>query len=87
MGRHGEWKGTPREQIPWYPSVDLSKCVGCRNCYDFCSHEVYGWDEAANTPTVSEPFLCVVGCNSCSHECDEGAIAFPPLTVLKGFLR
>ncbi|MGO9411005.1 MAG: hypothetical protein ACLQCB_09670 [Spirochaetia bacterium] len=33
---YGTWKGTPREQIPWHPSVDLAKCVSCRKCFEFC---------------------------------------------------
>jgi NAD-dependent dihydropyrimidine dehydrogenase PreA subunit len=86
MGNYGAWKGTPREQIPWYPSVDPAKCVGCRKCHEFCSHAVYGWDEVANTPVVMEPFQCVVGCSSCSQQCEEGAISFPLLTILQPFL-
>lgn len=86
MGNYGTWKGTPREQIPWYPNVDLTKCVGCRKCHEFCSHGVYSWDEEANTPKVTEPFQCVVGCSNCSHQCEEGAISFPPLTILQPFL-
>jgi NAD-dependent dihydropyrimidine dehydrogenase PreA subunit len=87
MGRYGEWKGTPREKIPWYPTVDVSRCVGCRKCLEFCSHGVYGWDDEANVPKVVEPFQCVVGCSSCSLQCDAEAIAFPPLTILKEFVR
>lgn len=87
MESHGRWKGTPREQIPWHPTIDTSKCVGCRKCFDFFSHGVYGWDDNANTPEVIEPFECVVGCSSCSHQCEEGAIVFPPLTILKEFVR
>ena len=86
MGNYRAWKGKPRELIPWYPSVDSAKCVGCRKCYDFCSHGVYGWDEGANAPKVLEPFQCVVGCSSCSHQCEEDAITFPPLTILQPFL-
>jgi NAD-dependent dihydropyrimidine dehydrogenase PreA subunit len=86
MGDHGTWKGTPRERIPWCPSVDAEKCVGCRRCYEFCSHGVYGWDENAGTPKVIEPYQCVVGCSNCSHQCDEEAITFPPLTILKEFV-
>jgi len=82
---YGTWNGMPRERIPWYPTVDTAKCAGCRTCYEFCSHGVYGWDEAADKPTVIEPLQCVVGCSSCSLKCEEGAIAFPPLTVLKDF--
>jgi NAD-dependent dihydropyrimidine dehydrogenase PreA subunit len=84
MGGHGTWKGVPREQIPWYPSVDEAKCTGCRKCYEFCSHKVYAWDEALDKAVVAQPLQCVVGCSNCSHQCEQGAISFPPLTILKG---
>lgn len=83
MKDYGFWNGTPREHIPWYPTVDLTRCVGCRRCFEFCGHGVYAWDEEAGTPKVIEPFQCVVGCSSCAHECEEEAIAFPPLAILK----
>jgi NAD-dependent dihydropyrimidine dehydrogenase PreA subunit len=87
MEGYGTWRGTPREQVPWYPTVDAARCVGCRKCFEFCSHGVYAWDEAACTPKVQEPFRCVVGCSNCAHQCEDGAIAFPPLTVLREFVR
>ncbi len=83
MGSYGTWKGVPREQVPWHPMVDAEKCKGCRKCYEFCSHEVYAWDAENNKTRVAEPFLCVVGCSSCMSLCEEGAITFPPLTILK----
>ena len=86
MGNYGTWKGIPRGQIPWHPSVDLEKCVGCKKCYEFCSHGVYGWDDGANTPMVVEPFQCVVGCSSCTYQCEEGAISFPPLSILRSLV-
>ncbi len=86
MASPGMWKGTSREQIPWYPSVDLDKCAGCRKCYEFCSHGVHTWDEQTGAPKVSEPFQWVVGCSSCSQQCEEGAITFAPLTILKPLL-
>jgi NAD-dependent dihydropyrimidine dehydrogenase PreA subunit len=86
MSTYGTWKGFPREQIPWYPTVDAAKCAGCRKCFEFCSHRVYGWDDQANAPRVIEPFQCVVGCSSCTQECDAQAITFPPLSVLKPFV-
>jgi len=86
MSTYGTWKGTPREQIPWYPTVDQEKCVGCRTCFEFCSHGVYSWDQETATPKVLEPFQCVVGCSSCSQQCEEGAISFPPLTILTAFV-
>jgi NAD-dependent dihydropyrimidine dehydrogenase PreA subunit len=87
MGDHGMWKGTPREQIPWFPTVDPEKCIGCRKCFEFCGHKVYAWDEAADRPVVAEPFQCVVGCSNCSHQCESEAITFPPLSILTGFMR
>lgn len=84
MGKYGEWKGVPREQVPWYPTIDTEKCTGCRTCFEFCSHHVYAWDEDTDRPRIAEPFQCVVGCSNCSHQCSEKAISFPPLTVLAG---
>jgi len=85
MGSFGTWKGVPREQIPWHPTVDEEKCIGCRKCYEFCSHKVYSWDESTDRPVVAQPFQCVVGCSNCTYQCEQGAISFPPLTMLKGF--
>ena len=28
MSTYGTWKGTPREQIPWYPTVDQDEVRG-----------------------------------------------------------
>ncbi len=84
MAGHGTWKGVPRESIPWYPTIDAEKCEGCRKCYELCSHGVYSWDEAASRPVVAEPYGCVVGCSNCMHQCEQGAVSFPPLAILKG---
>ncbi len=84
---YGFWKGTAREKIPWNPTVEEDKCVGCRACYEFCGHSVYAWNDETNKPVVAEPFQCVVGCSSCKNQCGTEAISFPPLSVLKPFLR
>jgi NAD-dependent dihydropyrimidine dehydrogenase PreA subunit len=84
VGSHGTWKGVPRETIPWHPTLEAEKCIGCRKCFEFCSHGVYTWDDAADRPVIAEPFHCVVGCSNCMHQCGEGAISFPPLTILMG---
>jgi NAD-dependent dihydropyrimidine dehydrogenase PreA subunit len=86
MEGYGTWKGFPREQIPWYPTINAVTCVGCRKCFEFCSHGVYTWDEHANTPKVAEPFQCVVGCSNCAGQCDAEAITFPLLSVLTPFV-
>lgn len=86
MSRYGTWRGIPREEIAWHPTVDKEKCVGCKECFNFCMHSVYGWDADGHRVFVKEPFSCVVGCSSCAGLCSAGAISFPPLTVLKEFL-
>ena len=56
MSKYGKGQGTPRERIPWYPTVDLEKCAGCRACFEFCSHGVYAWNNKTGKPVVAEPF-------------------------------
>jgi len=85
MSKYGMWQGMPREHVPWYPTVDLNKCKGCKKCYEFC--EVYGWDEEKKKVRVVEPFRCVVGCSTCAGLCEQGAISFPPLTILQSLLK
>ena len=87
MGLYGTWRGLPREQVPWYPTVDSAKCKGCRKCYEFCHQKVYAWDDENDKTLIAEPYKCVVGCSSCASLCAEGAISFPPLTVLKSVGR
>ncbi len=53
MGNYGEWKGIPREKIPWYPTVDSERCIGCKECFNFCRHKVYIWDEDNNKTKVA----------------------------------
>jgi NAD-dependent dihydropyrimidine dehydrogenase PreA subunit len=72
----------PREQIKWYPRIDLSKCTGDRACVEFCPHAVYRWDPAANQPVVAEPYNCVVACSRCVAVCKADAISFPTLEWL-----
>jgi len=87
VGNYGEWKGIPREKIPWYPTVDIQKCVGCKECFSFCRHKVYAWDEKNNKTKVTEPYRCVVGCSTCAGMCQAEAISFPPLIILKDFAK
>jgi len=63
--------------------VETEKCTGCRECYGFCGHGVYGWDDAKDKTVVRQPFECVVGCSTCAGMCAAGAISFPPLSMLK----
>jgi NAD-dependent dihydropyrimidine dehydrogenase PreA subunit len=87
MSGYGEWKGVPRERIPWHPTLDGTKCTGCGTCIEFCGHGVYSWSDAAGKPLVAEPHRCVVGCSSCRDRCGVEAISFPSLAVLRPFLK
>ncbi len=77
----------PREQIPWYPTVDAAKCTGDHACVDFCKHKVYTWDPVTEQPVVANPYECVVACNNCTTICPSGAISFPTLEWLGDFLE
>ncbi len=60
----------------WYPVLDRSACVNCRQCYDFCLFGVYELD-AEGQVTVANPDACKTGCPACARTCPEGAILFP----------
>ncbi|MCM8784580.1 MAG: 4Fe-4S dicluster domain-containing protein [Candidatus Omnitrophica bacterium] len=69
--------GIEREKIPWYPRIDYEKCVGCKECFNFCWNGVYEWDEENNRPNIVRPYNCVVGCSACANLCNGEAIRFP----------
>lgn len=71
------WRGIAREQIPWYPTIDEAKCIGCRTCVDFCKNGVLEFDEATGKASVRSPFNCVVECSTCGRLCPAEAISFP----------
>lgn len=75
------WKGIPRNEVPWFPTIDQGKCTECGQCVEFCSHGTYERDENGR-PAVKYPFHCVVGCSGCKPQCPAEAISFPPLTIL-----
>jgi len=69
------YMGIPREEIPWYPTIDPDLCSNCGACMDFCSNNVFAQGEL-HTEVVN-PYNCVVGCSACQKECETGAISFP----------
>ncbi|HEX3045241.1 MAG TPA: 4Fe-4S binding protein [Bacillota bacterium] len=79
------WNGVPRNEVPWFPTIDQEKCTECGTCVQFCSHGTYARDEN-NRPTVKNPYNCVVGCSNCKGQCPVEAISFPPLAVLQPFV-
>jgi NAD-dependent dihydropyrimidine dehydrogenase PreA subunit len=72
-----EWRGIPREKIPWYPTIDAGKCIGCRTCIEFCKNGVLEFDEETQKAKVRAPFNCVVECSTCGRLCPVEAISFP----------
>ncbi|MFO8059670.1 MAG: ferredoxin family protein [Bacillota bacterium] len=78
-------KDTPREEIPWYPTILEEECTGCGTCYEFCPHGTYEWNREEDRPTVAKPYNCVVGCSNCRPLCPAGAIEFPPLAALRDY--
>ncbi len=78
---YGTWRGYPREQIPWFPTIALDLCDGCGACIEFCSFGVYQ-SVPDGKVVVAEPFRCQVGCSMCANACPPRAISFPPRTIL-----
>lgn len=79
---HRAWRGIPREQVPWYPTVDEDLCDGCGVCLRMCRTGALVAADGGKVK-VGEPFACVVGCNACANLCRPGAILFPPRSILE----
>jgi NAD-dependent dihydropyrimidine dehydrogenase PreA subunit/ACT domain-containing protein len=75
------WHGIPREQIPWYPSVNEEKCIGCGLCFVTCGRNVY--EIRDKKAKVAHPYNCLVGCTTCETVCPTGAISFPSKEMIQ----
>ncbi len=82
-----EWRGIPREEIPWFPTIEGEKCVGCRSCVEFCPNDVLAFDEVAGKARVKNPYNCVVECKTCAKFCPADAISFPGEKEFSTFIR
>ncbi len=76
--------GYPRENIDWFPTVDLKRCVKCGICLN-CGKKVYDW--TGKGPVVSRPYNCVVGCNTCANLCLGSAISFQDIEEIRKIYR
>jgi ferredoxin len=78
-----KWHGIPRKELPWFPTVDTEKCIGCELCYVTCGREVY---EISPGPPrkarVERAYNCMVGCSTCAVVCPTSAITFPPRDIV-----
>jgi NAD-dependent dihydropyrimidine dehydrogenase PreA subunit len=83
---YGTWRGYPREQIPWYPTVNEDLCDGCGVCLRLCSTGALQPTDDDKV-TVADPYRCIVGCSSCATICKPQAITFPPRSILDAYPR
>jgi NAD-dependent dihydropyrimidine dehydrogenase PreA subunit len=63
---------------PWFPTINLEKCDGCKGaykCVGFCPYKVLELKEGK--PFIANPLNCIHGCSSCASLCRNGAIIFP----------
>jgi NAD-dependent dihydropyrimidine dehydrogenase PreA subunit len=74
------WHGIPRDEIPWFPTVDAEACIGCQLCYVTCGRGVYEMHDNVATPAA--PMECAVGCSTCANVCPTAAIGFPTLDAV-----
>ena len=79
------WHGIPRQEIPWYPTVDTDTCIGCTLCYLSCGRGVYVMKD--NRAVVVNPYDCMVGCSTCSTVCPVEAVSFPTRDLIWKFER
>ncbi len=82
-----EWRGIPREEIPWFPTIDAALCTGCRECINFCRNDVLAFDEASGRTVVAHPYHCVVECRTCARFCPAGAISFPDEAAITAIIK
>jgi NAD-dependent dihydropyrimidine dehydrogenase PreA subunit len=82
-----EWRGIPREDIPWFPIIDETKCIGCRACVDFCPNDVLEFHAADGKARVKNPYNCVVECKACVKLCPVEAITFPDEEAFSLFIK
>ena len=72
-----EWRGIPREEVPWFPTIDQGKCTGCQTCMTFCKNDVLVFEEKTGRVRVANAYNCVVECSTCARLCPSEAISFP----------
>jgi len=62
----------------WYPVLDYSRCIDCKQCLEFCMFGVYTIEDGKVVAT--QPDNCKPGCPACARVCAKGAVMFPHYT-------
>ena len=61
--------------LPWFPVIDYSRCINCKQCMNFCLFGVYNLNDG--DIEVANPTKCKPNCPACSRVCPSQAIIFP----------
>ena len=79
MPKEEEYEGIPRNQIPWAPRIDYTKCTSCGKCVDFCHTQTFEFEQEnrKRKTVVKDQKACVVFCRGCEDICPAGAITHP----------
>lgn len=77
------WRGIPREQVPWFPTLYADRCDGCGRCLSFCPNGVFELSPEGDKAIVAAPLKCEVGCSACAAICPPRAIVFPSQAILE----
>ena len=79
------WHGIARETIPWFPTVNQDKCIGCELCFVTCGRGVFEMRDRKAHP--DHPYNCMVGCTTCGNICPTQAISFPDKQIVQKIER
>jgi len=89
MQDRSTYAGLPRNEIDWFPRIDMEKCQPEKCglvCVKYCPFGVFSI-KGNGLVEVSRPYECNVGDESCKFQCPYDAISFPSREVLKDMLR